>query len=433
MDDQQAQEHIRYYLYARKSSEAEDRQVASIGAQIDELRKLAQENGLNIIETFTESQSAKAPDRPIFNEMLERIRSGQAEGIICWKLDRLARNPIDGGQISWMIQKSIIKQIQTFGRVYYPTDNVLMMQVELGMANQFIIDLSVNVKRGLRAKCQMGWRPSPPPIGYQHDKEAKKGHKTIAIDPERAPIVKQIFERVAYEACSGRDIYRWLVDTGFRTRGGKRLALSRIYLMLRDPFYYGKFEYPVGSGIWYAGAHEPITTKEVFDRVQDQMTRVPRRTKGNHEFDFIKLIRCGSCGMSVCAEEKFKLLANGGKNRYVYYHCTKGIERACKEPAIREEELVRQLVTLIDRLEIDEMAAMERVTREVQRFRKFSYGVLGNIPEEKRQTAEIDTRNYAKYVLTEGSRDEKREILSCLKSRIVLHDRSVRLDDPDRN
>ena len=142
----------KYVLYARKSSEAEDRQVASIDAQIGELKKMAGELGIDVVASITESKSAKAPGRPEFNRMLELISKGSVKGILCWKLDRLARNPVDGGQISWLLQQGVLQQIQTYGRAYYPSDNVLMMQVELGMANQFIRDLSVNVKRGLRKK-----------------------------------------------------------------------------------------------------------------------------------------------------------------------------------------------------------------------------------------------------------------------------------------
>jgi len=107
---------IKYFLYARRSSESEDRQMASIESQTEELKKLSKENSLNIVEIFSESKSAKAPGRPVFNEMVERIQKGEAQGILCWKLNRLARNPIDGGQISWMLQENVIEHIQTYGR-----------------------------------------------------------------------------------------------------------------------------------------------------------------------------------------------------------------------------------------------------------------------------------------------------------------------------
>lgn len=126
---------IKYFLYARKSSEGEDRQVASVQSQIDVLTKMAKQEGFEIVDILSEAQSAKAPGRPIFNSMLMRIQQGEARGVICWKLDRLARNPVDGGNISWMLQQGLIQHIRTYERDYYPTDNVLMMSVEFGMAN----------------------------------------------------------------------------------------------------------------------------------------------------------------------------------------------------------------------------------------------------------------------------------------------------------
>jgi len=149
----------RYFIYCRKSTEAEDKQVLSMESQIRELTDLAKRLGLRVVGVLTESKSAKAPGRQAFNELLQRIYKGEASGIICWKLDRLARNPIDGGQISWMLQRRVIKHILTADRSYYPEDNVLLMNVEFGMANQFVRDLSRNTKRGLKAKVEKGWLP----------------------------------------------------------------------------------------------------------------------------------------------------------------------------------------------------------------------------------------------------------------------------------
>ena len=159
---------IKYFVYARKSSESEDRQVVSIESQINEIKGMSK--GFKVVATFTEARSAKRPGRPVFNEMLRRIESGEANGILCWKLNRLARNPVDGGQISWLLQEGVIQHIQTYGRSYYPTDNVIMMAVELGMANQFIKDLSVDVTRGLRQKALSGERPGLAPLGYKNTK-----------------------------------------------------------------------------------------------------------------------------------------------------------------------------------------------------------------------------------------------------------------------
>ena len=147
---------MKYFLYARKSTDVEDKQVMSIEGQLSELRALAKNEGLEISDEFVEKRTAKMPGRPIFNEMVRRIQKGEAQGIICWKLDRLARNPVDGGQISWLLQQGTIQRIQTHDRSHLSSDNVLMMSVEFGMANQFIRDLSSNTSRGLHHKARLG-------------------------------------------------------------------------------------------------------------------------------------------------------------------------------------------------------------------------------------------------------------------------------------
>ena len=124
---------MRYFLYARKSTDVEDKQILSIEAQLAELRELAKRDGLDIVEEFVEKKSAKKPGRPMFGEMMARIQKGEAQGIVCWKIDRLARNPVDGGQIQWLLQNGNIAHIRTHDRSYYPADNVLMMSVELSM------------------------------------------------------------------------------------------------------------------------------------------------------------------------------------------------------------------------------------------------------------------------------------------------------------
>ena len=145
---------MKYFLYVRKSTDTEDRQVLSIEEQLVELRALAKKENLAIAVEFTESRTAKVPGRPIFNDMMDRIQRGEAQGIICWKLDRLARNPVDDGLVRWLLQQGVIQRIATPEKSYFPPDNVLLMSIEFGMANQYIRDLAVNTARGLRQKAR---------------------------------------------------------------------------------------------------------------------------------------------------------------------------------------------------------------------------------------------------------------------------------------
>ena len=138
----------RFVLYARKSSESEDRQIQSIDDQINYWKRRAEEEGIEIIKIYTEEKSAKTPYvRKVFQEMCEEISTGNIDGILCWKLDRLSRNPVDTGAIQYMLQKEMIQRIITSDRIYYPEDSGLIFSVETGMANQYILDLSKNVKR----------------------------------------------------------------------------------------------------------------------------------------------------------------------------------------------------------------------------------------------------------------------------------------------
>ncbi len=188
-------EQLNYFLYARKSTDSDDKQAASIDDQISEMKAVALRHGIEIVDIIKESRSAKSPGRPEFTKMIERIHKGEANGILCWKLNRLARNPVDGGTISWILQQDIIKHIQTYSSTYKPTDNVLLMQVEFGMANQYVKDLSVDTKRGMRNKALRGWFPAGIlPIGYKHNLDPQtRTSNEIIIDEVNYDIVKHLW------------------------------------------------------------------------------------------------------------------------------------------------------------------------------------------------------------------------------------------------
>jgi site-specific DNA recombinase len=345
---------IKYGLYVRKSSESEDRQVASIDSQKAELKKLAKELGIDISHTFAESKSAKAPGRPIFNQMIEKIKEGEINGIICWKLDRLARNPIDGGQISWLLQEGIIQEIQTYGKNYLPTDNVLMMAVELGMANQFIRDLSLNVKRGLKDKVEEGYYPGPATVGYKNTPDKKKGKKTIEKDPERFETVRKMFQTVLAGKKSSAQIWEDVCkEWKFKMPSGRSMARSTFYRIISDSFYCGKFEYPKGSGNWYKGKHEPMITEEEFDAIQVILGKKGRPRPKSHIFAYTGMIRCGECGCSIIADPKIKRQKNGNVHHYVYYRCTRKKKTGCSQRSSLEvKELERQVSTILSSIEV---------------------------------------------------------------------------------
>ena len=333
----------KYFLYARKSTDVEDKQVRSIDDQLAVLRALAKDEKLNIAEEFIEKQSAKKPGRPVFNEMLARIEKGEAQGIISWKLDRLARNPVDGGQISWFLQQGVIQHIKTHDRSFYPTDNVLMTSVEFGMANQFILDLKTNTKRGLDAKAKRGDYPGRAPLGYINDSRIK----LVAVDKKKSKIVRRAFELYAEGNWRLEDAANFFAEHGIKTKGGNPMKRDNVSYLLSNPFYTGFFRY---TGELHEGNHEPIVTKQLFDKVQAALKArsKPPGNPTNNPQALCGAIRCGTCGMMITAEHKIKRQKNGNVHEYTYYRCTRKNKAVrCSEPPIREEVLDRQLSNLL--------------------------------------------------------------------------------------
>jgi len=300
---------MKYCLYARKSSEADELQALSIDSQIKEMLDMARAENMEIVEIRQESHSAKdSGQRPVYNQLLADIRAGMFNGILCWAPDRLSRNAGDLGAMVDLMDQGKLLEIKTHGQKFTNNPNEKFLLMILGSQAKLENDSkSLNVKRGLRAKCEKGWRPGSPPLGYIHDKYADKGDKKVFLDQKRAPYIKKIFEKVAYDGWHGRQIYKWLInETDFRTRNNKYVTLSMIYRILGDSYYYGEFEYPIGSGKIYKGKQDSIISRELFLKVREKMEVAPKRHPGTVDFAFTKLLYCGACGSGITAEEKFK-------------------------------------------------------------------------------------------------------------------------------
>src|ERR1700694_3309423 len=239
---------MKHFIYSRKSSEDDDRQALSIVAQLSELNAIAETNQLSIVKTFTESKSAREPGREVFNEMLRRIEAGEANAILTWKLDRLARNFDDGGRLIGMLQRGVIQEIRTFEKTYLPTDNVLMIAMELGMANQYVRDLSVNIQRGIRERVRRGIFYGRAPLGYFNEPKLR----TIEPHPVDFPKLKRILERFATGEHSLTAIMREMTAAGLIGCQMKRqLCLSSVSKLLASPYYYGAFYH---KGVLHQGS-----------------------------------------------------------------------------------------------------------------------------------------------------------------------------------
>ena len=419
---------IRYCLYARKSTESDEQQALSIDSQVKEMSAIAERLNLNVVTIKRESHSAKeSGQRPVFKELLEEVRKGTYDGILTWAADRLSRNAGDlGSLVDLMDQKRLI-HIQTYGQTFSNSPNekfllmILCSQAKLENDNK-----SQNVKRGLRARVEMGLWPCRPPTGYSKYKRMDQKCESV-IDLERAPIIKQMFEKVGNDGWSGRKLYHWLKDDiNFKTENNMHLSLGNLYRVLSNHFYYGRFEFPKQSGLWYNGAHEPLISKELFDLVQARIkSQILEPRSAHKEFAFTKIMSCGLCGSGITADEKFKQQMNGNTHRYVYYKCTRTKDSNCPCGFINEDDLIIQLQDLMNDLDIQIVPMREQIANDLRKFKKFEQMILGT--KTPVAVKDIDIRNYAKFILQEGDMDEKREFLRCLKSEILLINKKVSL------
>ncbi len=335
----------KYILYARKSTDVEDKQVLSIEAQLVELRAYARNENLQIIDELIEKQSAKVPGRPIFSNMLKRIEAGEANGIIAWHPDRLARNSIDGGQVVYLLDQMRLNSLK-FPSFWFEntSQGKFMLSIAFGQSKYYVDNLSENTKRGLRQKVRRGEMPGRAPLGYINDIRTK----TVIVDKRRSSFVIEAFELYAKGQSRLQDIADFLSSKGVKTKGDKPLKKDQITKMLTNPFYYGHFRY---AGEVFEGKHAPIISKRLFDDVQKVIDRRKhkRTTKQNDPKPLCGLLRCGSCNMMITGENQTKRQKNGNIHHYVYYHCTKKRKNTprCPEPHVRQELLDEQLSAML--------------------------------------------------------------------------------------
>ncbi len=339
-----------YIIYCRKSSESEDRQVLSIESQINELKELASRQNLKVSEILIKSQSAKYPGRPIFNEMMNKLHKGQLKGIICWKIDRLARNPIDGSALVWALDQGKLSEILTPHSNFKNNSNdKFLMQIEFGMAKKYVDDLSDNVRRGNKTKLEKGWLPGLPPLGYLNEPK----ERTIVKDLERFHLVRKMWELLLQNIPPSKILKISNEEWDFRTRqfkkiGGKPISNSGLYRIFGDPFYYGLIERKEGV---FQGKHASMITEEEFWKAQKILGRNGKQRPKNHQFSFTGLIKCGECGCMITAEEKI----NRYGSHYVYYRCTKKKRsHSCKQKYLNLNNLESQILGYLSKIQVPE-------------------------------------------------------------------------------
>ena len=324
----------KFFLYARKSTEDEERQVMSIEAQLAELAEYAKRENIEIIEQFVESKSAKKPGREIFNKMIKKIHASKNPvGILAWHPDRLARNSVDGGQIIYLIDQTKIASLRFPTFWFEPTpQGLFMLQVAFGQSKYYSDNLSENVKRGIRQKLRRGEWPGLAPFGYVNNPKTRN----IEPEPVKAKVIKKAFEEFAQGRHTLESLGQRLSFWGVVSKTGKPLCKATLQRMLTNQVYLGII---VHNGESYEGGFPAIVSRATFEAVQKVMKQRarPRKSKKRHNFPFIGLFTCGECGGAITAQ-----YAHGNGGTYRYYRCTKKLGK-CTQGYLREDLLAEQL------------------------------------------------------------------------------------------
>ncbi len=332
---------IAAFSYARVSSREQEREGYSIPAQRKLLAEYARTRGFSIKREFVDIESAKNPGRKEFTHMLRLLETDSACRIVLVeKTDRLYRNRTDALAFETLIEKRgieihLVKEGRVIGKESRSQDK-FMHDIHVAVAKHYVENLKEEVKKGMREKAEEGIYPGRAPIGYRNNSLTR----SIDVDPERAPMVRRIFELYA----SGEHSLITLRKTVLNEVG---LRLSRSYFdkILKNRFYLGYF---LWQGVEYKGTHEPLIPGDLFNRVQDVFARRNKPKHRKHAFAFAGLLKCAYDGCTVTAELQ--------KSKYVYYRCSHGRGK-CSLPYMREQEVSDRMGELLKDIYVPETVA----------------------------------------------------------------------------
>ena len=376
--------------YIRVSTDEQAEHGQSLDVQKQVITDYAKGHQLDVVATFEEAQSAFKPGRTQFQAMVSYLRTHKkVTGVLCYKLDRISRNMSDYAQLVEGLGVEIISATE---QLPCNPSGRLMGDMQAAFARYFSAQLSERVESAMVNKAKKGGYPSIAPTGYLNNRL----EKTIEVDPDQGPIVRELFQTYADSEMSLMQLVRWAAKSGLRTRRGNAMKRGAIHGLLSNPFYYGVVRW---HGMVYQGNHETLISQAVFDRVQDKMHgRSSKREE--RRFPFRGILVCGHCGC--------KITATLAKGKYVYYHCTNGKGR-CAQGYIRQEDLSRLCESIVDDVQVPgEVARMllEEVRKgENARKQEIEQKLDELTQEQERITA---TRNKAYLDKLNGVIEEER-------------------------
>jgi len=344
---------LRYIAYVRKSTEQEERQSLSLPAQTRKIKEIFPD--IRIVKWMEpESKSAFKPGRPIFNEMMDMLREGLADGIVTWHPDRLSRNEIDAAVITYGLRTGLIKDLK-FGSYYFDNspEGIMMLQGVMSHSQYSSSKLSKDVKRGNDEQRKRGWTTGWAIEGYLNARnDGREDYGVLIKDPDRFDLRRHMWDLMLTGKYSVPRIAeiankQW----GYVTRGTRKyppgpIARTSIYNMFNNPRYAGKIPVPDQPDHYEKARYDPMVTIEEYDKVQQLLgRRGTRKLAVKKMFNYRNIMFCGECGCTITAESKDVELKDGTIKHLVYYHCTHKSKRPCKQRKNLEEANIKQQYT----------------------------------------------------------------------------------------
>ena len=341
-----------YFAYTRVSTTRQGEQGVSLQQQRASIEQFSARSELSVFEWLEEQETAAKSGRPVFTQMLKRLKKGEATGVIIHKIDRSARNLKDWAELGQLIDQGIEVHFSNEAVDMTSRGGRLSADIQAVVAADYIRNLREEVKKGFYGRLKQGLMPMPAPLGYLNNGAGSA--KTI--DPVAGPIIRQAFDLYA----TGRYGHRALTDEinrmGLRTRRGKQVSVNVIAGILSNPFYMGLIRLR-RSGKTYKGIHKPLVPPSVFQRVQDVAAGKAVRGPNLHEFRFSRFITCETCGRSLIAERQ---------KGHVYYRCH---NRNCVGASIREQDIETAIWDKIKGLHLapEEIACIDGILEKKRR------------------------------------------------------------------
>ena len=356
--------------YTRVSSDEQRQKGYSLDYQRKETDLYCKNKNLNIVRHFSESHTAKKPGRPAFNEMLKFAKKKGIKNLVFLKSDRASRNPVDSAQLSYMAEYEgfnvhLVQDNLILSQKSKPQD-FLIFEINNCFSNLYPRNLSIEVSSKMLEKAEQGYYPSRPMCGYVTVKIAKRAY--LKIDPEKAPFIKEIFEKYATGQYSYKLLAAEMRLRGFMVSNCVKCGKNNIEDILNNPVYMGDFMW---KGKRYKGKHDPIVSPELYYQCQKIIKQRSLGTNKSRNFLYTGVIKCKKCGCQFVGEIK--------KNKYIYYHCTGNRGGDCNKKWLKQEYIDDVFVDFLKSLIIPDEHMPEILTcikyqiKEERDFNKQKY------------------------------------------------------------